>query len=184
VRRPAAAVLAALLVLAAACGGDDSSSGPTSTAARATSSTSARSGSAATSGGPDACDLLTPAQLEAALHRPFGEGAPAAAPAYGSGCTWGTSSGDPALYLSLVVATDDQLDAALGRPARQLFEQTRDAAAVDEQLDLGDAAYRSGPQVVVLDGGVLLSLAVTDPSPASLAGMEALAGDAVDALHR
>jgi hypothetical protein len=86
--------------------------------------------------------------------------------------------------VSVVVATDAQLQVALGRVARALYDQTREASQVDENLALGDASYRAGPQVVVLTDGTLLSVAVTDPSSASIAGVEALAAAAVEALPR
>jgi hypothetical protein len=186
VRRTATAVLVAVLVLAGACGGDDSSStdrrSTTSTPAAGAASATDRGAAAPAGEGPQACDLLTPADLQAALHRPFAAGAPTPAPAYGSGCTWGTTSVDPALFVSISVATDEQLQVALGRVASALYEQTRDAAQVDENLSLGDASYRAGLQVVVLDDGVLLSLATTDTSPASISAIEALARTALARL--
>jgi hypothetical protein len=175
------AVLLALILVAVGCGGDDPGPRPSTT----TSTTTAGPGTAARKvGGPQACDLRTPADLQSALHRPFGAGGPAASPAYGTGCTWGTTAGDPPIYVSAAVATDEQLQVALGRVARELYEQTRKGVEVDENLPLGDSAYRAGPQVVVLAHGVLLSLAVTDTSAPSIAAIRTLAAAAVDALPR
>jgi hypothetical protein len=184
VRLPVRTLLAALLLLGAACSGDDGGSRGTASTTSTSTTAAGRGGAAVAAGGPQACDLLAPGDLQAALHRDFGAGSPATAPAYGTGCTWGTSSGEPVLYVSIVVATDEQLQVALGRVASALYEQTRDESRVDENLARGDASYRAGPQVVVLDHGVLLSVAVTDSSPASLQGVVALARAATGALAR
>jgi hypothetical protein len=180
VRAALAPLLAAVLLVAGACGGG----GSKDDAARTTTTAKAGATTAPAPDGPQACDLLTTAQLQSALHRDFSVGSSVASPSYGTGCTWGTTAGEPPVFVSIVVATDEQLQVALGRVAKALYEQTRDGAQVDENLPLGDSAYRAGPQVVVLDHGVLLSLAVTDTAPASVAGIRTLAAAAVEALAR
>jgi hypothetical protein len=187
VRTRSAALLAvSLLLLGVACSSDDGGSGADRGGAPATTTTSARTSASAGAlpDGPQACDLLTTAELQAALGHPFAAGAPVEAPSYGTACTWTATEGEPPISVSVVVATDAQLQVALGRVARALYDQTREAAQVDENLALGDASYRAGPQVVVLTDGTLLSVAVTDASSASIAGVEALAAAAVEALPR
>jgi hypothetical protein len=92
-------VLVTSAAVLTACGGDDSDSssagsdGPTS---QATSSASTSSAPAA-GGSVAACDLLTPAEVEAAVGTPVKEGIPSSGPAITGGdftsCVW--QSDDP-----------------------------------------------------------------------------------------
>lgn len=190
-----ACLAAVVLLVGAACSDDDSSSDdPTVQDGGATDGNAADDGATddgqATDGGEqtsdDPCSLLTPADLEEALTSPWDDGeATDQAQTGGSQCTWTNSDAPPVKTFSVVVYTTDSLQgtpiAQAAPDAAAYYQLNKDAIPVDEDLDIGDEAFRSGTTVWVLDGDTLYSFSTfLGDSGEATAGLVALAEKAVD----
>ena len=125
-RRALAPLLLAATVVLTACGSDDDDTG-----AEPESSPSA---SASEGGTTAACDLLSPADVEAAVGTPVGEGLPSSGPSMTGGgytsCTWPSTDPDAVGDQALLTIYDNT--------------EAADSAREDDAVDvegIGDAAF-------------------------------------------
>jgi hypothetical protein len=187
------AVLTALTLLGAACGDDDDSgSDPTIEDTGGDDSAGddgSTEGVATDDGGEsepvDACSLITTAELEEIVGSPYSEGSPAADADTGSSrCTWTNTDASPVRQITVVVDTTDSiqrglLGQALG-DAEEYYEAQKANLTVDEELDIGDEAFRVGSNVVVLDGDTLYNVLTPDGTEDAVAAVTAVAEAIVD----
>ena len=69
-----------------------------------------------------------------------------------------------------------------GITVQSLFEDTKEFATLDDELELGDEAYRAGSEIAVLDGDVSYSFSTfLGTSDEALAGLRQLAEQVVAA---
>jgi hypothetical protein len=187
------AVPAALLLLTgAACSDDDSSDDPTVTdggtddGATSTTAASTDEGDDGEASAADPCALVTAADLEEAFGSPWDDGeAVHQEQTGGDQCTWTNLDAPPVKTFSAVVYTDESLE---GTPVGQgagdvagLYELNKGAVTVDEDLDIGDEAFRAGTNVWVLDGDTLYNFSTfLGDSETAISGLVSLAEQAVD----
>lgn len=181
-RRLGALLAVAALVAAGACsGGDDDDAGPDPTTEDGGGAGGTGGGDGGGGDGVDPCALLTPAELEAAFGSPFDAGQAAFDDTTnGSQCTWSNTDAPPVKVFSVVVYTDDGLQEAFGQSAEAFFDLNKDQLTVEEELDLGDEAFRSEGGIWARDGDELYYVASTGTSAEAVAGTTALARKAVD----
>lgn len=163
---------AALLVGGAACGanGGNEADAP-----------------ATTVGAPfdiDACQLLATGDLESEFDVPFAAGN--ASRHEGSGafeCRWLSTNTGTVRTVILTVYIDGALDEsydARGATVQALFEDERDVARIDEELDIADQAYRAGSTIAVLDGPVSFTLYTYVDDQHAVDGLTTLARQLVE----
>ena len=193
------AALTALTLLGAACSDDDESGDDPTVEDTGGDDTAADDGStddtaADDDGGDDggesaavdACSLITTAELEQIIGSPYGEGAPTVQADTGSSqCTWTNTDAPPIKDISVVVDTTDSIEGGiLGQAidtAADYYEVQKNNYAVDEDLDIGDEAFRAGGTVVVLDGDTLYTvLSLTGTDDAAVAAVKAVAEAVAD----
>jgi hypothetical protein len=78
--------------------------------------------------------------------------------------------------ISIAVATDASQRAVFDIGVEEIFEQTRAQAEsggtlTEPDLGLGDASFRSGSGVYVLDGDTSYSISITGTSDEAVAGL-------------
>lgn len=167
--RLAAAV--ALVGVLASCSDDKDDKGASST----TSTTTTAGGGDTTTtvdGGspqvPDPCSVLTAAELEDAFASPFDAGSEGDSDVSSRQCVWNNTDAPPVRTLSLTILVGP------GAPAQ--FAASKAAVTVDEQLPVGDDAYRAGTTVAVLDGTTAYQLsAFFEDGSSATKGLEKLA---------
>ncbi|HJR25996.1 MAG TPA: DUF3558 family protein [Acidimicrobiales bacterium] len=193
------AALFAVGLFATACSDDDSTDDPTIQDGGDDGGQAAADGPAdegATDDGEDGggdggdagdpCSLITQAQLQEAFGSPWDEGeATEQAETGGDQCTWTNTDAPPVKTFSVVVYTNDGLE---GTPVGQgagdvagLFELNKGAVTVDEELEIGDDAFRAATNVWVLDGDTLYNFSTfLGDSEEATAGLVDLAEQTVD----
>lgn len=168
-----------LLVLALAltgCGSDD----PDKESEDASSAPSVDRGEGAT---VDACELLTPADLEAKLGSPFDDGELIHQEETGADhCVWTSTDAAAAETFSVIVLRQDGLGGELktsGMSLAQLFEQTKLAYPDAEPLNLGDEAYIAVREVQVLADETWYSFTFYGTGDTAVEGLKELAAQVV-----
>ena len=188
------AVPAALLLLTgAACSDDDSSDDPTVTDGGTDDGTTSTTEAGADEGDDDGeasaadpCALVTAADLEEAFGSPWDDGESVhQEETGGEQCTWTNLDAPPVKTFSAVVYTDDSIEGTpIGQGAGDvagLYELNKGAVTVDEDLDIGDEAFRAGTNVWVLDGDTLYNFSTfLGDSETAISGLVSLAEQAVD----
>jgi hypothetical protein len=137
-------------------------------------------------GALDVCALLTPADLEAAFGGVWEAGSLTHQEQTGADqCVWGNVDVPPVKTFSIVIYREGHLNPAWednGLTVASLFEQTKEVYEVEEELELGDEAYRAGSTIAVLDGDVSYSFdTFLGTSDEALAGLRKLAEQVVAA---
>ena len=134
----------------------------------------------------DACALITTDELAEIIGSPYDEGEPLQQQDTGtSQCTWGNTDAPPAKTLTITVDTTESLQGGiLGQAvdsAEQYYELQKGNATVDEELDLGDDAYRSGSGILILDGDTVYGvLAPGGTSDEAITALKAVAAAIID----
>jgi hypothetical protein len=191
-----------MLVTLAACGGRDddrlalpsttpatageaaASAETTTPAAAAPSETKAAATDSPAASGDvsDPCTLLTLDDLEGAFGSRFGPGEFSHQEEVGTyRCMWGGAEGMTVRVFGIAVTVEDELPTAFDDVA-DYFEQTKTFADVDEELELGDDAYRAGSSLVVLDGDLSYEFSTfTGTSDDAIAGLRTLAEQVIAA---
>ena len=127
----------------------------------------------------DVCDLVSPADLEAAFGSPFGEGEfTHQEQTGGDQCVW-SSDTRPIKLFSATILREGHLEGALGEAGasvQQLHKDSRALVPDAEDVDLGDDAYLWGTTLSVLDGDTSYTFTTTSRGSAeAIAAMKTLA---------
>lgn len=203
------AVLGAV-TLAAACGDDDSGDDPTIEIEDGAGDTTGDDGGddgasgdespsgdddggdgdgggAASGDLPNPCDLVTEADLQTYFGSPFDEGefTDSSEQAGIVQCTWSNTDAPPVKVVSIAVSTEDSLQEAFGRGAKEIHDLTRQQAeesnSISEaDLSLGDDSYRTTSGIFVLDGDTSYTITSTGTSDEAIAGLKQMATKVVD----
>ena len=180
---PLVALLLAALLALPGCGSGDSDEG---------GSGGANNAAAKDDGGDehgsyeafDVCGLLEPADLEAALGGPWGEGeATHHVETGGDQCIWGNTDPPPVKQFSIAVMREGHLSEGFEKAdvtVKSLYEDTKTYMKDAAELDLGDDAYISRSTIAVLDGDTTYEFStVLGTSPEAIAGLKELAQQVV-----
>ena len=103
----------------------------------------------------------------------------------GDQCVWGNLDAPPVKTFSMTIYREGSLNPDWeenGITVQGLFADTKTYATVDEEIELGDEAYRAGTTIAVLDGGTSYSFdTFLGTSDEALAGLRKLAEQVVAA---